>query len=158
MQTINYSYKVQDYFKHLTDECKDEARFTQDEQCFVLEFLADTLVGLTQINSETLREERAFGRMQDCSEVAENYAMLLDKHKRGDYVVVDGVYEQQEEYYTFTLEDAGAALCSYDTEYRECIMEQFEDALNEYFALTKAGKLQTLDIANCLAWRVFNSY
>ena len=55
-------------------------------------------------------------------------------------------------------EDAGAAICSYDTEYRECITEQFEDALNEYFALSKAGKLQTLDIANCLAWRIFNSY
>ena len=158
MQTINYSTTVQDYFKHLTNECADEARFTQDEKCFVLEFLADTLVGLTQINSETLREEREFGRMQDCSEVAENYVKLLDKHVRGDYVVVDGVYEQEEEYYTFTLEDAGAALCSYDTEYRECITEQFEDALNEYFEQSKAGKLQTLDIANCLAWRVFNSY
>ena len=158
MQTINYSTTVQDYFKHLTDECADETRFTQDEKCFVLEFLADTLVGLTQINSETLREERAFGRMQDCSEVAENYVMLLDKHKRGDYVVVDGVYEQEDEYYTFTLEDAGAALCSYDTEYRESITEQFEDALNEYFEQSKAGKLQTLDIANCLAYRIFNSY
>ena len=158
MQTINYSTTVQDYFKHLTDECADEGRFTQDERCFVLEFLADTLVGLTQINSETLREERAFGRMQDCSEVAENYVGLLDKHKRGDYVVVDGVYKQEEEYYTFTLEDAGAALCSYDTEYRECITEQFEDALNEYFEQSSAGKLQTLDIANCLAYRIFNSY
>jgi len=158
MQTINYSTTVQDYFEHLTNECADLGRFTQDEMCFVLEFLADILVGLTQINSETLREERAFGRMQDCSEVAENYAMLLDKHKRGDYVVVDGVYEQEEEYYTFTLEDAGAALCSYDTEYRECITEQFEDALNEYFEQSKAGKLQTLDIANCLAYRIFNSY
>ena len=155
---IHYSTTVQDYFKHLTDECADETRFTQDERCFVLEFLADTLVGLTQINSETLREEKQFGRMQDCSEVAEHYVMLLDKHKRGDYVVVDGVYENEDEYYTFTLEDAGTALCSYDTEYRECIMEQFEDALNEYFEQSKAGKLQTLDIANCLAWRVFNSY
>jgi len=155
---IHYSTTVQDYFEHLTDECADETRFTQDEKCFVLEFLADTLVGLTQINSETLREEQAFGRMQDCSEVADNYVMLLNKHKRGDYVVVDGVYKQEEEYYTFTLEDAGTAICSYDTEYRECITEQFEDALNEYFALSKANKIATLDIANCLAWRVFNSY
>ena len=155
---IHYSTTVQDYFKHLTDECADEARFTQDERCFVLEFLADTLVGLTQINSETLREEKQFGRMQDCSEVAESYVGLLDKHVRGDYVVVDGKYENEDEYYTFTLEDAGAALCSYDTEYRECIMEQFEDALNEYFEQSKAGKLQTLDIANCLAYRIFNSY
>jgi hypothetical protein len=155
---IHYSNEVYDYFEHLTDECADETRFTQDERCFVMEFLADTLVGLTQINTETLRDERAFGRLQDCSEVAENYVMLLDKHKRGEYVIVDGKYEQEEESYTFTLEDAGAALCSYDTEYRECIMEQFEDALNEYFALSKAGKLQTLDIANCLAWRIFNSY
>jgi hypothetical protein len=158
MQTINYSTTVQDYFEHLTDECADETRFTQDEKCFVLEFLADTLCGLTQINSETLRDEKAFGRMQDCGEVADNYVMLLNKNERGDYKIVDGKYEQEEESYTFTLEDAGAALCSYDTEYRECIMEQFEDALNEYFALSKAGKLQTLDIANCLAWRIFNSY
>jgi hypothetical protein len=84
--------------------------------------------------------------------------MLLDKHKRGDYVVVDGKYVNEDEYYTFTLADAGAALCSYDTEYRDCITEQFEDALNEYFALSKKGKLEKLDIANCLAYRIFNSY
>ena len=155
---IHYSNEVYDSFEHLTDECADETRFTQDERCFVMEFLADTLVGLTQINTETLRDERAFGRLQDCSEVAENYVMLLDKHKRGEYVIVDGKYEQEEESYTFTLADAGAALCSYDTEYRECICEQFEDALNTYFARLKAGKEQQLDIANCLAWRIFNSY
>ena len=155
---IHYSTTVQDYFEHLTNECADETRFTQDEKCFVLEFLADTLNALTQMNSEGLREEKQFIRMQDCSEVAENYVMLLDKHKRGDCVVVDGVYENEDEYYTFTLEDAGTAICSYDTEYRECIMEQFEDALNEYFALSKANKIATLDIANCLAWRVFNNY
>jgi hypothetical protein len=155
---IHYSNEVYDYFEHLTDECADETRFTQDERCFVMEFLADTLVGLTQINTETLRDERAFGRLQDCSEVAENYVMLLDKHKRGEYVIVDGKYEQEEESYTFTLADAGAALCSYDTEYRECICEQFEDALNTYFARLKQGKGERLDIANCLAWRIFNSY
>jgi hypothetical protein len=149
MQTINYSTTVQDYFEHLTNECKDETRFTQDEKCFVLEFLADTLTGLTQINSETLREERNFIRMQDCSEVADAYVTLLNK------CTSEG---EDTDCYTFTLEDAGAALCSYDTEYRECITEQFEDALNEYFALLKQGKMQQLDIANCLAWRIFNSY
>jgi hypothetical protein len=158
MQTINYSTTVQDYFVHLTDECKDETRFTQDEKCFVLEFLADTLCSLTQINSDSLREENAFIRMTDCAEVADNYVMLLNKHKRSDYKVVNGVYEESNEYYTFTLADAGQAICSYDTEYRECICEQFEDALNEYFALVKQNKLQKLDIANCLAWRIFNSY
>ena len=149
MQTINYSTTVQDYFEHLTNECADETRFTQDEKCFVMEFLADTLCGLTQVNSDTLREEGSFVRMQDCAEVADNYVMLLSKCN-SEY---DG-----EDCYTFTLEDAGTAICSYDTEYRECIQEQFEDALNEYFALCKANKLHTLDIANCLAWRVFNSY
>ena len=158
MQTINYSTTVQDYFEHLTNECADETRFTQDERCFVLEFLADTLTGLTQINSESLRDEQQFVRMTDCVEVADAYVTLLGKHKRSEYTVVDGVYEESDEYYTFTLEDAGAALCSYDTEYRECITEQFEDALNEYFALLKQGKMQQLDIANCLAWRIFNSY
>ena len=153
MQTINYSYKVMDYFKHLTNECTDETRFTQDEKCFVLEFLADTLNALTQLNSESLRDENAFVRMQDCSEVADNYVMLLNKHKRAEWQVKDDT-----ECYTFTLADAGTALCSYDTEYRECIMEQFEDALNEYFALSKKGKLEKLDIANCLAYRIFNSY
>ena len=149
MQTINYSTTVQDYFEHLTNECADETRFTQAEKCFVLEFLADTLAHLTQVNSEGLREEGNFWRMTDCIEVADNYVMLLNKCTQ-DY---DGT-----DCYTFTLEDAGTAICSYDTEYRECIQEQFEDALNEYFALSKAGKLETLDIANCLAWRVFNSY
>ena len=152
MQTINYSTTVQDYFVHLTDECKDETRFTQDEKCFVLEFLADTLCSLTQANSDSLRDENAFIRMTDCSEVADNYVMLLNKHKR------DYNYENAKEEYTFTLADAGTAICSYDTEYRECICEQFEDALNEYFALVKQNKLQKLDIANCLAWRIFNSY
>ena len=158
MQTINYSTTVQDYYEHLTNECADETRFTQDERCFVLEFLADTLTGLTQVNSESLRDEQQFIRMTDCAEVADNYVTLLNKHKRSDYTVVDGVYEESDEYYTFTLEDAGAAICSYDTEYRECIQEQFEDALNEYFALVQQNKLQKLDIANCLAWRIFNSY
>ena len=153
MQTINYSTTVQHYNTHLTDECKDEARFTQDEMCFVLEFLAETLNALTQVNSESLRDENAFVRMQDCSEVADNYVMLLNKHKRAEWKVQDDT-----ECYTFTLADAGTALCSYDTEYRECIMEQFEDTLNEYFALSKEGKLEKLDIANCLAYRIFNSY
>ena len=152
MQTINYSTTVQDYFEHLTNECKDETRFTQDEKCFVLEFLADTLTGLTQVNSESLRDDKQFVRMQDCSEVADAYVMLLNKHKR------DYNYENAKEEYTFTLADAGTAICSYDTEYRECICEQFEDALNEYFALVQQNKLQKLDIANCLAWRIFNSY
>jgi len=149
MQTINYSTTVQDYFEHLTNECADEGRFTQDEKCFVMEFLADTLNALTQGNSACLRDEGNFMRMTDCAEVADNYVMLLNKSVQ-DY---DGG-----DCYTFDLEDAGAALCSYDTEYRECIMEQFEDALNEYFALSKANKLEKLDIANCLAWRIFNSY
>jgi hypothetical protein len=137
--TIHYSTTVQDYFVHLTDDCKDETRFTQDEKCFVLEFLADTLCGLTQINSETLREEQNFGRMQDCAEVADNYVMLLNK--------CNSTYEDAD-CYTFTLEDAGAAICSYDTEYRECICEQFEDALNEYFERVKQNKTEKLDIAN----------
>ena len=149
MQTINYSTTVQDYFVHLTNECKDEARFTQDEKCFVLEFLADTLNALTQLNSEGLREDGNFLRMYDCAEVAQNYVTLLNK-------CTDEGEDADE--YTFTLEDAGAAICSYDTEYRECIQEQFEDALNEYFALVQQNKLQKLDIANCLAWRIFNSY
>ena len=146
---IHYSTTVQDYFVHLTNECKDETRFTQDEKCFVLEFLADTLNALTQMNSECLRDEGNFARMQDCAEVADNYVMLLNKCT-SEY---DG-----EDAYTFTLEDAGAAICSYDTEYRECICEQFEDALNEYFERVKQNKTEKLDIANCLAWRVFNSY
>ena len=150
---IHYSTEVLDTFKHLTDECKDETRFTQDEMCFVLEFLADTLSGLTQVNSESLRDENAFVRMQDCSEVADNYVMLLNKHKRAEWQAKDDT-----ECYTFTLQDAGAAICSYDTEYRECICEQFEDALNEYFERVKQNKTEKLDIANCLAWRIFNSY
>ena len=77
MQTINYSTTVQDYFEHLTNECADEARFTQDEKCFVMEFLADTLNALTQLNSEYLRDEGNFARMQECGEVADNYVMLL---------------------------------------------------------------------------------
>jgi hypothetical protein len=57
----------------------------------------------------------------------------------------------------FTLADAGAALCSYDTEYRECIAEQFEDACDNAAKLAKQTHNTSADFST-LALRVLYAY
>ena len=102
------------------DEVADKTRFTQLEKDFVVEFMADTLHGLTMNNVQSRQEEKTFIRMCDAREVLDNLDRLYGKHKDDDYG------ENAE--WTFTLAEAREALCSYDTEYRDCITEQFEEA------------------------------
>jgi len=108
--------------------------FTQHEKDFVVEFLADILHGLTINNVLSRQEGDAFVRMQDALEVMDNLKMLYNKHEEGDWVRGETVAE-----WTFTLEDAQDALTNYDTEYREGICEQFEDACEA--ACTDADKV-----------------
>ena len=56
--------------------------------------------------------------------------------------------------FTFTLADAGSAICSYDTEYRDCITEQFTDACVEYAYKYMPACKNMLH----LPARIFNAY
>ena len=58
-------------------------------------------------------------RLTDVLEVLDNLQML--------YATAD----EDSAVFTFTLAQAAQALLCYDTEYRECIAEEFEDACNE---------------------------
>ena len=111
-----------------TSKVEDMQRFTQVEKDFVVNFLAGTLDGLTNINTESRANGDGFIRMCDATEVMQNLAMLYEKHKEDDG---DWKCGETKAEWTFTLEDAREALLSYDTEYRECISEQFEDACFE---------------------------
>jgi len=84
----------------------------------VLEFDADTVASSTAINVECAGEEDYFVRLTDALEVLANLQMLYN-NLDADAAV-----------YNFTLEQAAQAICCYDTEYRETICEQFEDACN----------------------------
>ena len=120
--------------------------FTQAERCFVVQFLADTLASLTQINNESILEgEDYVMRLTDALEVMQNLNTLYD------------TYEDDTAKLTFTLADAGAALCSYDTEYRECIAEQFETECDNNAKLAKQTHNTNADYTT-LALRVLCSY
>ena len=119
---------------------------TQAEKCFVVQFLADTLASLTQINNASIAEgEEYVMRLTDALEVMQNLQMLYN------------TYADDNAQLTFTIEDAGAALCSYDTEYRECIAEQFEDACDEAAKLAKQTFATGADFST-LALRVIYAY
>jgi len=121
--------------------------FTQAERAFVLEFMADTLASLTSINAECVvdKNEDYVVRYTDALEVMQNLQML--------YECVDADTATC----NFTLADAGTALCSYDTEYRECIAEQFEDACDNAAKIAKQTHNTTADFST-LALRVLCSY
>ncbi len=122
--------------------------FTQAERAFVLVFLADTLANLTQVNADcAVENDNYFVRLADAQEVMQNLQMLYDTLDDSD----DCTNIQ------FTLADAGAALCSYDTEYRECIAEQFEDACDNAAKLAKQTGNTNADYST-LAVRVLCSY
>ena len=104
-------------FNLLTQQ--QQTQFTQAEAAFVLQFVVDTLQSLTTINVECAEEDNYFVRLSDSLEVLQNLEMLYDN------LDVDTAT------YNFTIAQAAQAICSYDTEYRECICEQFEDACNE---------------------------
>ena len=103
-------------FNLLTQQ--QQTQFTQAEAAFVLQFVVDTLQSLTTINVECVEEENYFVRLTDSLEVLANLQMLYSTlcNKTATY--------------NFTIAQAAQAICCYDTEYRECICEQFEDACN----------------------------
>ena len=103
---------------------------TQTEKAFIVNFLANTFTGLTQNNTDSLLEalepaeaeyfaDSAFIRLQDAQEVLEHLNTLYN------------TAEQEPARFTFTIQQAAAAIVSYDTEYRECICEQLEYACTE---------------------------
>ena len=124
----------------------EQLELTQAERCFVVQFLADTLASLTTINNDSVLEgEDYVVRLTDALEVMQNLNTLYD------------TYEDDTARLTFTLADAGAALCSYDTEYRECIAEQFEDECDNAAKLAKQTHNTNADYTT-LALRVLCSY
>ena len=105
-------------FNLLTQQ--QQTQFTQAEAAFVLQFVADTLQSLTLINCESAAEnEQYFVRLADALEVLDNLQMLYSK------------LDDNAAVYNFTIAHAAQAICCYDTEYRECICEQFLDACND---------------------------
>mgnify|MGYP000072858716 CR=1 FL=1 len=90
------------------------AEFTQAEKAFVTTFLADTLAQLVHVNADNCTDpaEAYFMRLQDAQEVLDNLQMLYNTAQHEPAV------------FNFTIQQAGAAICSYDPEYRDCITEQ----------------------------------
>ena len=131
-------------FALLTAE--QQQAFTQAERCFVVQFLADVLASLTSVNNASIAEGDDYViRLTDALEVMQNLQMLYE------------TYEDDAARLTFTLADAGAALCSYDTEYRECIAEQFEDECDNAAKLAKITHNNNADYST-LALRVLMAY
>ena len=133
---------------------------TQTEKAFVVNFLANVLNSLTQNNTDSLLEalepaeadyfaNSSFIRLQDAQEVLDNLQMLYN------------TAQQEPARFTFTLQDAGKAICSYDTEYRDCITEQLEYACTEdlqtCYAEFAASACKQTNFAT-LAERIFNAY
>ena len=103
---------------------------TQVEKAFIVNFLSNTLAALTENNTDSLLEalepaeaeyfaESYFVRLQDAQEVQEHLNTLYN------------TAEQEPARFTFTIQQAAAAILSYDTEYRESILEQLEYACTE---------------------------
>ena len=103
---------------------------TQVEKAFIVNFLSSTLAGLTENNTDSLVEalepaeaeyfaDSASIRLQDATEVLEHLNILY------------ATAEQEPARFTFTIQQAAAAILSYDTEYRESILEQLEYACTE---------------------------
>ena len=69
---FNKDLHVNDYTKNLVNTIrvvKDKDVFTQVEKDFVIQFLVDTLDGLTNINIESRQQGDGFYRMCDAQEV-----------------------------------------------------------------------------------------
>ena len=124
---FNADLHVNDYTKNIVNSIrvvKDKDVFTQVEKDFVIQFLVNTLDGLTHINIESRQEGAGFYRMCDAQEVMENLTMLYDKNNANEL-------DESKIGWQFTLQDSADALLGYDTEYRDCITEQFDDACND---------------------------
>jgi hypothetical protein len=84
-----------------------------------VQFVANVVAQLTAVNVDNAEEEQYFVRLTDVLEVLDNLQMLYNTADDDSAV------------FTFTLAQAAQALLCYDTEYRECIAEEFEDACND---------------------------
>ena len=125
---------------------EQKTTLTQLERTFIIQFLADTLASLTELNNASVAEgEEYVIRLTDALEVMQNLQMLYN------------TYADDNARLTFTIADAGVALCSYDTEYRDCITEQFMEECNTAAQLAKQLHTQGADYTT-LALRVLCSY
>ena len=125
---------------------QQQTHFTQAEKAFVLQFVCDTLQSLTAVNIESAAEnEEYFVRLTDALEVLQNLEMLYDN------------LDSDAAVYNFTIAQAAQAICSYDTEYRECICEQFEDACNEAAVVAEKLAQTNVNFAT-LALRIMYNY
>ena len=106
-------------FTNLNNNVIANFTLTQAHKRFIVQFIADVVQQLTTVNCENADEEQYFVRLTDVLEVLDNLQML--------YASAD----EDSAVFTFTLAQAAQALLCYDTEYRECIAEEFEDACNE---------------------------
>ena len=148
MQTcnINTHCAVVDSANYALLTTEQQQTLTQAERCFIVQFLADTLASLTALNNESVLEgEEYVTRLTDALEVMQNLNTLYE------------TYEDDTARLTFTIADAGAALCSYDTEYRECIAEQFECECDTAAKLAKQTFNTSADFST-LALRVMYAY
>ena len=105
---------------------------TNVEKTFIVDFLANSVYSLTQHNVESvLEEEEYFARLVDAQQVLANLQMLYSTAT---------IHSTQ---FNFTIEQAAAAMLSYDTEYRDTVCEQFEFActleLHKNYANTNAN-------------------
>jgi len=117
MYTVNTNI-----FTNLNNNTVADFALTQAHKRFIVQFIADVVQQLTTVNVEHAEEEQYFVRLADVLEVLDNLQMLYATADEDDAV------------FTFTLAQAAQALLCYDTEYRECIAEEFEDACNEVAA------------------------
>ena len=117
MYTVNTNV-----FTNLNNNIVADFALTQAHKRFIVQFIADVVQQLTTVNVEHAEEEQYFVRLTDVLEVLDNLQMLYATADEDDAV------------FTFTLAQAAQALLCYDTEYRECIAEEFEDACNEVAA------------------------
>jgi len=117
MYTVNTNI-----FTNLNNNTVADFALTQAHKRFIVQFVADVVQSLTAINVDNAEEEQYFVRLTDVVEVLNNLQMLYNSADEDSAV------------FTFTLAQAAQALLCYDTEYRECIAEEFEDACNEVAA------------------------
>lgn len=106
-------------FTNLNNNIVADFALTQAHKRFIVQFIADVVQQLTTVNVDAAEEEQYFVRLTDVLEVLDNLQML--------YATAD----DDSAVFTFTLAQAAQAVLCYDTEYRECIAEEFEDACNE---------------------------
>ena len=114
MYTVNTQFNT-----NLNNNVVANFELTQAHKRFIVQFIANVVQQLTTVNVDNVEEEQYFVRLTDVLEVLDNLQMLYATANNDSAV------------FTFTLAQAVQALLCYDTEYRECIAEEFEDACND---------------------------